>query len=938
MKQFTLYNRITAAAIFLIAFVLYLLTMSPTVSFWDCGEFIAASRSLSVPHPPGAPFFLLVGRLFTLFPFIADMGARVNLLSVVTSALTVALLYLTVIHLIRQWKPIEKMGLVEILGAAVGALVFMASDSFWFNAVEAEVYAISMLFTALVVWLAFVWQDFEARGHHDGDRIFLLIFYIIGLAIGVHLLNVLALPMVFMVIWFHRSQSPTKNMNRFLLIWGACVLSILPIYPGVVLWLPKLVAAGGSSGDILLLALLLGLVGVFIYGLRKGNRTLSLASAAMLLVLLGYLSYILILVRSGLNPPLDENDPQTIKGLIAYLSREQYGSESITDQLLKRKAPFWSYQIQYMYLRYLGWQFIGHDALTGAVKVAQLWGLPMLVGLWGVVHHFNRDWKRAFTLTNLFLLTGLAIVVYLNQNDPQPRERDYSYVGSFYAFALWIGVGAAALLEDLSRVVGKYRRFLVPAAAVILLLALPVRMVYANYFTHDRSGNYVAWDYARNSLAMLEPNAILFTNGDNDTFPLWYMQIVEGFRTDVRVVNLSLLNTGWYARQLRDAEPTVPLPSDFTNDDFIAQALDGTDRVAFAWRYWGPESWRDRDGKPLPRENWYKVPFADADGNRYSVTVEPTVFINLGDGGNGNNFLRVQDRMILEILRANKWQRPIYFAVTVAQNSFVGFRSNLRMDGLAYRVMDRPQRQQIADQVLDENLSLFEQNMRGLDDASVYFDDNIQKLVQNYRSAYVQLALERNDRGDKAGALDLLQRMDKYLPESVVPPFNLQLSLQLGALFYRLGDEDALRSRLEAAPSYEGGLSLDDRFMLASTWLDPMKDLDRALQILEPLARMEPGGQMAFDVALTLDQAGYTDQAIARYKAVLSENPEFQNAVAALVRSYESQNQYAEAVVVLEDWLKRHPEDPTAQRRLENYRERARAAEVEAGEAAGSGE
>ena len=926
MKQFTLYNRITAAAIFLISFVLYLMTMSPTVSFWDCGEFIAASRTLSVPHPPGAPFFLLVGRLFTMFPFISDMGARVNVLSVFTSAATVSLLYLTVIHLIRQWKPIEKMGLAEILGAAVGALVFMASDSFWFNAVEAEVYAISMLFTALVVWLAFVWQDFEARGHHDGDRIFLLIFYIIGLAIGVHLLNVLALPMVFMVIWFHRAQQPTKDMGRFLLAWGLCVLSILPIYPGVVLWLPKLVAAAGNSGDILLLAILLGLVGLFWYAVKSGKRTLALSTAAMLLVLLGYLSYILILVRSGLNPPLDENNPDTIQGLIAYLGREQYGSESITDQLFKRKAPFWSYQIQHMYMRYLGWQFIGRDLLTGAVKGAQLWGLPMLVGLWGVVHHFNRDWKRAFTLTNLFLLTGLAIVVYLNQNDPQPRERDYSYVGSFYAFALWIGVGAAALLEDLGRMAEKWRKYLVPATAVALLLALPVRMVYANYYTHDRSGNYVAWDYARNSLAMLEPNAIIFTNGDNDTFPLWYMQIVEEFRTDVRVVNLSLLNTGWYARQLRDAEPTVPLPADFNDDDFITHALDGTDRIAFAWRYWGPETWRDRQGNTLPQENWYRVPFTDSDGNRYSVEVQPTVHIPLGDGNTANNFLRVQDRMILEILRANQWKRPVYFAVTVAQNSFVGFRPNLRMDGLAYRVMDRPQRRQLSDQALSANLSLFEENMRGLNDPGVYFDDNIRKLVQNYRSAYVQLALERNDLGDKQGALDLLQRMDHYLPETVVPAFNLQLSLQLGSLFHRLGDEEALMRRLEAAPDFEGGLSLDDRFTLAATWLDPVGDLDRALEILEPLARMEPGGQLAFEVAMTLDQYGYTEQAIARYKAVLSENPEFQNAVAALVRAYEGQQQYAEAAEVLETWLAKHPEDPTAQRRLEDYRARAREA------------
>jgi hypothetical protein len=895
--------------------------MAPTTSFWDCGEFIASSYSLSVPHPPGAPFYLLLGRLFTMLPLFADIGARINFISVLSSALTVLLLYLTIVQLIRYWKPVERMNWPELAGAALGALAFMATDTFWFNAVEAEVYAISMLFTALVVWLAFVWHDLELRGHHDGDRIFLLSFYLVGLAIGVHLLNVLALPLVFLVIYFHWQEGKPFRLEHFLLFWGLGVLAILPIYPGVVLWLPKLIKWAGDLGGewaglALLLALLAGLGALHLAARRRGNRPLALGAAALLLVVLGYLSYVLILVRSDLNPPLDENDPETLAGLIAYLSREQYGSESIVTQLLDRKAPFWDYQIRHMYIRYFNWNFIGRDIESG-IWTFQLFGLPLLAGLWGLATHLGRDWKRAFTVGNLFLLTGLAIVIYLNQDNPQPRERDYAYVGSFYAFAIWIGLGCWTLMEDLGRWAGRWRGPVQVATAVLLFIALPVHMVRANYFTHDRSGNYVAQDYARNALATLEPDAILFTNGDNDTFPLWYLQIVEGFRTDVRVVNLSLLNTGWYVRQLRDVAPIVPLGSSFT-DAMISAALDGQGDQAFAWRYWGPEVWRDAAGRPLAREDWHKVPMRDRAGQPYVIRVTPTMLIPMGDGNKERNFLRVQDRMILEILKANQWRRPLYFAVTVARDNFVGLDANLRMDGLAYRVMDRPQRVNAIDlDVLGANLDIIGGNLRNLDNTGVYYDDNIRKLVQNYRSAFIQMGLELDGLGRRDEALAVLNRMDLRLPETVVPSYNAQLSMQLGLLFERLGNPEALRRRLEALDP--ATLRQEELFYLGSYWIHPLKETTRGLAILDSMAEMDPSQKIRLEAAYVLEDAGEHALAGERYRRVLLEQPGLNEATAGLLRSLEIRGEWQEALTQVQAWLALYPGDSGAAARLARY-------------------
>ncbi|MCB1046909.1 MAG: DUF2723 domain-containing protein [Calditrichaeota bacterium] len=915
MPGFERWHRVTAALVFCAALVLYLLTMAPTTSFWDCGEFITASRTLSVPHPPGAPFYLLLGRLFSMLPWPTDIGARVNLISPLASATTVMLLYLSVIHLIAYWKPRHEMSWTDLFGAALGALVFMASDSFWFNAVEAEVYAISMLFTALVVWLAFVWNDRVASGRGDGSRMLLLIFFIIGLALGVHLLNVLALPLVFMIIYFH--HRPSDSPLVMLGFLGLCVLSILPVYPGIVFYFPRMVMAWGA-GSVPVLFLVLA--GLYLLGQRQGLRWLSLGSGATILVLLGYLSYTVILLRSGLNPPLDENDPETLRGLISYLQREQYGSTGIVDQLVNRVAPFWSYQIKHMYLRYFAFNFVGRDFLSDTVRFSQYWGLPLVLGLWGLVTHGFRDWRRALVLLGLFLLTGLAIVVYLNQPDPQPRERDYSYVGSFFAFALWVGLGAAALLEDLAASFRRASRVLIPLVAVLLLVALPLRMLATGYHVHDRHGNYVAWDYAFNSLSMLEPNAILFTNGDNDTFPLWYLQEVEGVRQDVRVVNLSLLNTGWYVRQLRDKEPRVPLPTLFT-DEFIASRLDGAGQEALLWRYWGPRRWQDAAGNPLPREEWYRIPMRDREGTEYSIEVPPSMGLDLGEGDSDRNLLRVQDRMILEILREGRWQRPLYFAVTVSGDNFTGLKPWLRMDGLAFRVMDyKTGGSAVEPAVLEANLELFEQHFRNLDDPGVYYDDNIRKLIQNYRSSYVQLALHY-EREYPDRALNLLQRMDRFLPEVVAPSFSPELAMRVGELFGQLGDTASMRQRLEFASDWPSGLEPEERFSLALGWLDGFGDQERARALMEPVVQDDPNGEWALQMGLGFEQYGHPEEAIHWYRRVLESAPGDKDAMVALIRASEKARDWKTALETLDQWIGMHPEDTSAAERLEHVRQ-----------------
>jgi hypothetical protein len=786
---------LTGAFVFLASFFMYYRTMAPTTSYWDCGEFIACSYTLSVLHPPGAPLYLLIGRIMTLFPFFKDIGVRVNIFSVFISALTVLLTFLIIMQLIRRYRGEAKNWedrLILYFSGALGALAFAFTESFWFNAVEAEVYAFSMFFTAVVVWLALYWEE---RSERPNSLIYiLLIFYLFGLALSVHLLNLLVFPFILLIAYFHQNQT----VRRFLMLLFVQAAVPMALYFLAYQFNPdtmsysEMIAHQNKAGRFLMICGLIWTTVTLVYMYSKDRKVFAIWWIVPALAVFAYTSYLMIYMRAKLHPPINENDPSTWKGMMDYLNRKQYGEDSMVLTFLYRKAEFWRYQIQMMYTRYFGWQFIGRglmldnqDRIIEIISFKGLYGLPFLVGLWGMAHHFVKDWKRALAVFVLFIMTGYAILIYLNQPDPQPRERDYSYVGSFFAFALWIGIGAAALLEQIG-VLLKKKAGLKKAAYVFTVLALlaavPINLIAYNFHSHDRSGNYVAYDYSYNILQTCEPNGIIFTNGDNDTFPLWFLQEVYGVRKDVRLVNLSLLNTSWYIKQLRDVEPKVPITLNDAQIESIMPMQWDTRSVSLSVPGWLQKELRQKMGKSA--EGRVK--------DRITFTVAPT----FKAGGEG---LRVQDLMVLNILDAAEWKRPVYFAVTVSSENFIGLYPFFRMDGLAFKILpyeNSEEMDSVDPGILQDNL-LNKYWYRGLNDAKVYYDVNTLKLLQNYRSAFLQLAQNNLNRGRKEGAAAMLDKMGEVMPETVIPYNDERTAFLISELYRKAGRSDDPETRMQ---------------------------------------------------------------------------------------------------------------------------------------------
>ncbi|NIA29541.1 MAG: DUF2723 domain-containing protein [Actinobacteria bacterium] len=801
MQNYKLTNRIFAGVAFVLSLIVYLKTIAPTVSFWDCGEFITCSYILGVPHPPGAPLFLLIGRIFTMLPLATDIALRVNIISSIASALTVMLTYLIIVRFIKQWRGEPKNSddvLILTASGLIGALAYAFTDTFWFNAVEAEVYAISMFFTSIIVWLILVWL--EKADEKGSERYILIIAYLVGLAMGVHLLMILTLPAVFMVVYFKylekTGQKITfKNLAAFVAISAAIFIAI---YPGIVQWVPNI---AGKLGVWFIFAIIIALfIGVY-YAVSGKQKIMSLALMSALLVIIGYSTYAGLMIRSKLNPAIDENNPETMEGMVRYLNREQYGSwgtfprrypgllpewqfhqqysgrSYATFNLGKQLNFMWNYQIKKMYWRYFGWQFIGKGKTLGPdhyiaanFTLLGLLGLPFLLGLIGMVHHFYRHWRHASVISALFLLTGLAIVIYLNQENPQPRERDYVFVGSFFAFALWIGMGVSAILEwiqEAFREKNGFKKTLFWAVIAAFTIMVPINLLAHNYHEHNRSGNYVAYDYSYNILQTCEPNGILFTNGDNDTFPLWFLQEVYGIRKDVRVVNLSLLNTPWYIKQLKHGEPRVPISLTDEQIDRIELAPWKTQTIKIPV----PKSIRgkaladvgERKGLEKPDE---KFP------SDITIKVKPTVF---------NQAIRVQDLMILNILYANQWRKPVYFAVTVSRNNKLGLDKYLRMDGQCFKLVPF-ENERLSTEKMEKYLFKI-YKFRGLDNPKVYFNNNIKGLLQNYRAAFLGLAQDylMSKKYDKM--VRVLDRMETVMPFDIIPVPDARLLLQVGQMY-----------------------------------------------------------------------------------------------------------------------------------------------------------
>ncbi len=876
-------DRLVAAGVLVYALVLYGLTVAPTASFWDSGEFIAIAHGLQVSHPPGAPFYMLVGRLFSmvlapvigLFTETGSVAIAVNLVSVVASALTVLLTHLVIVRLVRIWKgaPEGWTGpdrLAALAGGAIGACTFAVTDSFWFNAVEAEVYALSMFFTAIVVWLTLRWREeklaeeaaLSAQGEHPfglrSDRYLVLIAYLFGLAIGVHLLNVLTLFFIALIVYFaefDRDEMPAGRRVAGVLVAGVVAAAcFLVIYPGIIQTLPTW--AGASGAPVLFLLAVVGLVvGAVWYTQRRRWPVANIAAVSVMMLLVGYSTYALIFIRSAADPPIDENDPETVDAIVSYLKREQYGATPLlrgasfddaagrvgTDEELfpRRWSPmpehgrfyarygsdwdfFLNYQVGHMYVRYFLWQFAGRESdeegaawTSGLVParddgdnaVMQMtrgpserstrnvyYGLPLLLGLFGLGFHIARDWRRALAVGVLFLITGIGIILYLNQTPMQPRERDYSYVASFFAYSLWIGLGATglvALAADWFRRRGRDARSRLlagGAVAGLLFLAVPGLMLVQNYDDHDRSGRYVAPDFAHNMLQSLAPNAIIFTNGDNDTFPLWYLQEVEGVRRDVRVVNLSLLQTDWYIKQLKNqwSRESAPLPLDLTDEE--------VERLQ-------PVQWEPRElGLPVrdvsseTRAEW---------GNPVRLPEELRWTVQGRPYSRNIRVLYVNDLVTLRLLEAvahDGWQRPIYFATTASQSAQLGLEDYLQAEGLALRVTpieDNAPGLRVVPEVALERLSKF--RFTNLDDPGAYLDANARSMVDNYRSAVFGPAARRlADEGREAEARALLDRIREAAPFETVPPDFVSL-YSLAEAYAALDDTDEVVALMQRA-------------------------------------------------------------------------------------------------------------------------------------------
>ncbi|MDZ7269079.1 MAG: DUF2723 domain-containing protein [candidate division KSB1 bacterium] len=820
-SSFTTPGALLAAAL---SCATYWRTLAPTVSFGNAGEFIACAYILGVPHPPGAPLYLLLGRLFTLLPLGGEIAWRVNLISALASAVTVLLTYLIILRLLRRCLPATSSG-QQVVAALLGSLALAFSDSFWFNAVSADVHALSLCLTALVIWLALRWA--EAPATLPALRHLVLALYLIALAVGVHLLNVLTIPVVLLLMYFETRPWHWHKWFALLLLLGLALCFLLP---GSLQGLPlpaPLAKLGGVP------ALVCGLLMVLVAAGRREFPMARLAGAALFLIVLGYSTYLTVFIRSNLDPAIDGNDPQNWTQLASYFSREQDGGEDLFSRLLVRKAPLWDYQIKARYLRYLGWQFFGRSGEAAQQRGTLLWqglgGLPFLLGVIGMFYHFRRHPQDASLVALLFVMTGLALVIYLNQTPGQPREHDYAYVGSYLAFAIWIGMGAQMLFEKAAA--APYRLTVIQLGlASLLVLAVPVNLLQHNFHRRNRQGNYTAADYARNLLSTCAPDAILFTNGDHDTFPLWYMQQVERFRRDVSVVNLGLLHAPWYVRQLQTRPPRVPLPR----------------------RAGEPDSLRLR---PWPEPRMIHLPITNAAAWRDFTTAgdsarPPYAMTILVNPTHQGRFLRPQDRLIIDIISANQFQRPVYFGGDVPNENLAGLQPHLRNEGLARRLLPVPGHTEAPELLATNLLTVY--RYRNLANPKVYLDDLERGVAEHYRSHFLTLVQHALHRGAREQARALLQRFEQILPETKFPFPSFAAALELTRCYWQAGDTMQVRARLEQA-ARQRRLRPEQGVEIAKFYWHLLQDGPRAQEVLTRiLARLpqyQPARELQAEIA-----------------------------------------------------------------------------------------
>lgn len=1027
MKKYTQLNLILGWLSFVIAAVVYLITIEPTASFWDCGEFIASAYKLQVGHPPGAPFFMLLGRFFTLFAGDNTqlVPIMVNSLSALASAFTILFLFWTITHLAKKMlvkeNEITSAQGIAILGAGlVGAMAYTFSDTFWFSAVEGEVYASSSLFTAIVFWAILKWENDFDKPH--ANRWLILIAYLVGISIGVHLLNLLAIPAIGLVFYF-KKYKPSRN--GIIMALAISVILLVFIMYGIIQGIVKVASVFElffvntlgmpfNSGIYLFLAMLVGSIifGIHLSHQKQNNKTLNTVVytlaftligiplvangfLAILLIaliavavytfaykqhaimntllisfgviLIGYSSYAAIFIRSNANPPMDQNNPENVFTLLSYLNREQYGDRPllygpyysapvleynegkavyrpdgdkyvITDHKVEIKYDnefktifprmyskeqrhinaykqwagikgrkitqningetqnlikptfsenmrfFFRYQVGYMYFRYFMWNFAGRqndtqghfkeeilngnwisginfidsarlgpqDDLPASIK--NNWArnryfmLPLLLGLAGIFIQYRKHKSDFWIVFTLFILTGLAIVVYLNQTPYQPRERDYAYAGSFYAFAIWIGLGVLGLFELISKKIpGNLSASL---SVIISLLAVPTLMAIENWDDHDRSGCYTARDFAMNYLSSCDKNGIIFTNGDNDTFPLWYVQDVENFRQDVRVMNLSYLGASWYIDQMHRKHYTSnPVPFSLTPDKYVQGTRDVIYMIERTNKRFDLKKALEFVASDDPRTKQlpgYSEKIDHFPAKKFKLEVDKNQVIRTGTVNEKDSALIVDQLefninrsaltknhlMVLDLLANNNWERPVYFAITVSSDNYLNLEKYFEVNGLAYRIVpiEAPESRMGQGKVNTDDMYdnlMNEYRWGGVDNPDVYLNENNIRMLSNFRNNFSRLAEALYNENKSDSAMQVLDKCSQIIPHERVP--YSYYAMPMAETYFKLNAHekgaDIITKAAEAA--------FENMYYYVSLPPEKFRALDRELQIAQ---------------------------------------------------------------------------------------------------------
>ena len=923
-------NNLSGWAVFTIALVVYWTTMEPTASYWDCGEFIAVSYKLEVPHPPGAPLYLLIGRLFSFLSFGDETKVAywINFSSVLAGAFTSLFLFWSTVLFGRKLMKIRVPGELTpdrtwvLMGAGlVAALTFTFCDSAWFSNVEAEVYAMSSFFTAFVVWAMLKWELIEDES--KANRWLILIFYMMGLSIGVHLLNLVTIPALALIYYF-KKYTPGRWGVVATMLFSLLIIFFINnlIIPGLptmagsfeVFFVNSLGLPFGSGVVVFAVILFTGLILGIRHAQKNGKPLLNTFLLATTFILIGYSSYAMILIRANFNPPINENDPSDVMSFVRYLKREQYGSRPLlygqyfTAQLegydegepiyvkgedkyeiADRKISYkyspqeqtilpriwstdpqhqaiyrellglkegerpkffsdnlyymFSHQIGWMYVRYFFFNFAGResdnqnanwvgpsqwfDELPAALEENKgrnnFFMIPFLLGLVGLFYHSIHNTRNFVVVGLLFILTGVALVIYLNSPPTEPRERDYIYTGSYYAFSFWVGLAVIAFADLLKGTTKSLRT--AGIIATLICLTAPVLMAKDGWDDHDRSKRFFSVDSAINYLQSCAPNAILFTGGDNDTFPLWYSQEVEGVRTDVRVVVLSYYNTDWYINQtMRQTYESEPFPYTLTKENY---------------RQGGPNDYLpyyDAKISSVDLEQYLRLlkenhkglrlyPSANAIPTKelvLKVDVEkvrslgivpkeldslivPEMRLRLR--GNG---LEKKDLAMLDVLATADWERPMYVNNTSLAQFNVDLTPFVVQEGNAYRILPvknpNPQTELVNTQTSYENI-MEKFQFRGLADPTIYYSPDYRSFVQNHRSSFNSLATALVTRGDSARAREVLLYSLEKMPDEGVPydytnTQTVQLLMEVGEKDKALEMANILSTRSNELAAY----------------------------------------------------------------------------------------------------------------------------------------